>query len=81
MLAWPPSCLAFAFRFDLPFLPFLLRSLAAQAVLDPTAIEMETRRQMAERQQAHEDRNLARALTPAERRDKKLRKMFDDTGA
>lgn len=35
---------------------------------DPTAIEAEVRKQMAERQAAHEDRNLARMLTPAERR-------------
>ena len=30
--------------------------------------------------EAHEDRNLARALTPAERKEKKLRKMFQETG-
>lgn len=46
---------------------------------DPTAIEAEVRKQMAERAAAHEDRNLARKLTPAERRDKKLRKLLDDT--
>lgn len=51
-----------------------------QAVADPTALEMETRKQMAERQAAHDDRNLARALTPAERKDKKAHKLFDDTG-
>lgn len=32
---------------------------------------------MSERQQAHDDRNLARMLTPAERRDKKVKKLFD----
>jgi U4/U6 small nuclear ribonucleoprotein PRP3 len=35
---------------------------------------------MQERAAAHEDRNLARMLTPAERRDKKLRRMFDNSG-
>lgn len=35
---------------------------------------------MSERQAAHDDRNLARALTPAERRDKKLRKLFEGGG-
>lgn len=35
---------------------------------DPTAIEAEVRKQMAERAAAHEDRNLARMLTPAERK-------------
>jgi hypothetical protein len=37
----------------------------------------QVRKQMAERATAHEDRNLARQLTPAERRDKKLRKLFE----
>jgi U4/U6 small nuclear ribonucleoprotein PRP3 len=40
---------------------------------------LQVRRQMGERQAAHDDRNLARMLTPAERRDKKLRKLFDNT--
>lgn len=35
---------------------------------------------MSERQTAHEDRNLARMLTPAERRDKKLKKLFEGDG-
>jgi U4/U6 small nuclear ribonucleoprotein PRP3 len=33
---------------------------------------------MAERAAAHEDRNLARMLTPAERKDKKLRKLVGE---
>lgn len=32
---------------------------------------------MSERQAAHDDRNIARSLTPAERREKKLRKLFE----
>lgn len=55
----------------------LMRVLGAEAATDPTAIEAEVRRQMAERAAAHEDRNLARMLTPAERREKKLRKLLD----
>lgn len=46
----------------------------------PTTSHMshqQVRRQMNERQLAHDDRNLARMLTPAERRDKKLRKLFE----
>ncbi|GFR42882.1 hypothetical protein Agub_g3874 [Astrephomene gubernaculifera] len=54
----------------------LHRVLGTDASLDPTAVEKEVRKQMAERQAAHDDRNLARMLTPAERRDKKLRKLF-----
>ena len=55
----------------------LMRVLGADTTQDAMKIEKEVRAQMDERQQAHEDRNLARKLTPAERRDKKLRKMFD----
>lgn len=36
------------------------------------------RKQMAERAAAHEDRNLARMLTPAERKDKKMRKLIGE---
>lgn len=56
----------------------LMRVLTDEATADPTAVEKEVREQMAERAEAHEDRNLARKLTPAERREKKLRKLFDD---
>ena len=45
---------------------------------DPTAVEAEVRRAAAERAAAHEDRNLAAALTPAERRAKKLAKLLGD---
>ncbi|MEW5308246.1 MAG: hypothetical protein WDW38_000221 [Sanguina aurantia] len=56
----------------------LHRVLGEAASLDPTAIDRETRKQMAERQSAHDDRNLARKLLPAEKKDKKLRRLFDD---
>ncbi|KAJ9519140.1 hypothetical protein QJQ45_007695, partial [Haematococcus lacustris] len=58
----------------------LYRVLGEQAVADPTMLELETKKQMQERQAAHDDRNLSRALTPAERKEKKLRKLFDDNG-
>ncbi|GFZ14848.1 pre-mRNA-splicing factor 3 [Actinidia rufa] len=45
---------------------------------DPTRLEMEIRSAAAEREQAHIDRNIARKLTPDERREKKERKLFDD---
>jgi U4/U6 small nuclear ribonucleoprotein PRP3 len=57
----------------------LMRVLGEQATADPTAIEKEVRAQMAERAAAHEDRNAARALTPAERREKQARKLFEET--
>ena len=59
----------------------LMRVLKDEAVLDPTAIEREVREQMAEREQAHQDRNLARMLTPAERREKKMRKPLGSDAA
>ena len=48
----------------------------SSAIHDPTAVEAEVRRQMAERQQAHIDHNLAMKLTPAERRAKTERKLL-----
>ena len=54
----------------------LARVLGEAAAADPTKIEREVREQAAERERAHRDRNLARMLTPAERRQKKLRKLF-----
>jgi U4/U6 small nuclear ribonucleoprotein PRP3 len=54
----------------------LMRVLGSEATADPTAIEAEVRRQMAERKAAHDDANLARKLTPAELREKKIRKLL-----
>ncbi|MCI39523.1 U4/U6 small nuclear ribonucleoprotein Prp3-like, partial [Trifolium medium] len=45
---------------------------------DPTRLEKEVRNAAAECEQAHMDRNIARKLTPAEWREKKKRKLFDD---
>ena len=56
----------------------LMKVLGVEATQDPTKLEMEIRTAAAEREQAHTDRNLARKLTPAERRKKKERKLFDD---
>lgn len=55
----------------------LMRVLGSEATADPTAIELEVSKQMADRRAAHDDRNLARMLTPAERREKKLKKLLD----
>ncbi|XP_026662367.2 protein RDM16-like isoform X2 [Phoenix dactylifera] len=56
----------------------LMKVLTSEATQDPTKLEMEIRSAAAEREQAHVDRNIARKLTPAERREKKERKLFDD---
>ncbi|KEH31276.1 U4/U6 small nuclear Prp3-like ribonucleoprotein [Medicago truncatula] len=49
-----------------------------EATQDPTRLEKEVRNAAAEREQAHIDRNIAHKLTPAELREKKERKLFDD---
>ena len=51
-----------------PTLPHPSPPCLSSPLPDPTAIEQEVRKQMAERATAHEDRNLARMLTPAERK-------------
>lgn len=56
----------------------LMRVLGSEATQDPTKLEMEIRSAAAEREQAHIDRNIARKLTPSERREKKEKKLFDD---
>lgn len=56
----------------------LMKVLGSEATQDPTRLEKEVRNAAAEREQAHIDRNIARKLTPAELREKKERKLFDD---
>ncbi|XP_026441987.1 protein RDM16-like, partial [Papaver somniferum] len=56
----------------------LMKVLGSEVTQDPTRLEMEIRSAAAEREQAHVDRNIARKLTPAERREKKEKKLFDD---
>jgi U4/U6 small nuclear ribonucleoprotein PRP3 len=56
----------------------MMRVLAEKAVSDPSAIEKKVREQIAQREKNHEMRNLARKLTPEERREKRLRKIKED---
>ncbi|TKY71093.1 U4/U6 small nuclear ribonucleoprotein Prp3 [Spatholobus suberectus] len=56
----------------------LMKVLGSEATQDPTRLEKEIHTAAAEREQAHIDRNIARKLTPAELREKKERKLFDD---
>ncbi|RHN62766.1 putative U4/U6 small nuclear ribonucleoprotein Prp3 [Medicago truncatula] len=56
----------------------LHKVLGTEATQDPTRLEKEVRNAAAEREQAHIDRNIAHKLTPAELREKKERKLFDD---
>lgn len=57
----------------------LMRVLGTEAVQDPTKIEAHVRAQMAKRQKAHEDANASRKLTDEQRRDKKVRRLQEDT--
>lgn len=57
----------------------LMRVLGTEAVQDPTKVEAHVRAQMAKRQKAHEEANADRKLTKEQRRDKKIRKIKDDT--
>ena len=57
----------------------LARVLGEQAVADPSKIEKYVKEQMAERLNKHNMSNLARQLTPAERREKRANKLKEDT--
>jgi U4/U6 small nuclear ribonucleoprotein PRP3 len=56
-----------------------MKVLGDQAVADPSKVEMKVLQQMRQRQLNHEMRNQAAKLTPAERKDKKLKKLQEDT--
>lgn len=55
-----------------------MKSLVADAVADPTAIEADVRKQVLERRKAHEERNQQRKLSKAERKEKKMAKIEAD---
>lgn len=57
----------------------MMRVLGTQAVQDPTKIEAVVREQMAKRQKAHEEANAERKLSMEEKKQKKLRKVKEDT--
>ncbi|KAF5299492.1 hypothetical protein FQR65_LT01074 [Abscondita terminalis] len=57
----------------------LMRVLGTEAVQDPTKIEAHVREQMAKRQKAHEEANAARQLTSEQKRQKKIKKVKEDT--
>uniref|UniRef100_A0A1B6G9V8 U4/U6 small nuclear ribonucleoprotein Prp3 n=1 Tax=Cuerna arida TaxID=1464854 RepID=A0A1B6G9V8_9HEMI len=57
----------------------LMRVLGTEAVQDPTKVEAHVKAQMAKRQKAHEDANASRKLTDEQRREKKIRRLQEDT--
>lgn len=57
----------------------LMRVLGNEAVQDPTKIEAHVREQMAKRQKEHEEANQSRKLTDDQKREKKIKKLKEDT--
>lgn len=57
----------------------LMRVLGNEAIQDPTKIEAHVREQMARRQKEHEEANQSRKLTDEEKREKKIKKLKEDT--
>eukprot|EP00058_Branchiostoma_floridae_P020006 XP_002605496.1 hypothetical protein BRAFLDRAFT_115421 [Branchiostoma floridae] len=57
----------------------LMRVLGSEAVQDPTKVEAHVRAQMAKRQKAHEEANAARKLTTEQRKEKKIKRLKEDT--
>ena len=57
----------------------MMRVLGDSAVADPSKLEKQVLQQVAQRQKNHDMRNLARKLTPQERKEKKRKKMIEDT--
>jgi U4/U6 small nuclear ribonucleoprotein PRP3 len=57
----------------------LMRVLGVEAVQDPTKIEAHVRKQMALRLKTHVDANLSRKLTPEQKKEKKIKKLKEDT--
>uniref|UniRef100_A0A7S2RZ89 Uncharacterized protein n=1 Tax=Rhizochromulina marina TaxID=1034831 RepID=A0A7S2RZ89_9STRA len=56
-----------------------MKVLGDQAVADPSKIEKKVMEQVQQRVMNHEMRNMAQKLTPQERKDKKRRKLTEDT--
>ena len=56
----------------------LMQAMKDEAVADPSALEARVRQEMAQRIKNHEERNQARKLTPAQRKEKKKRKLLND---
>lgn len=56
-----------------------MRTLANQAVQDPTAVEQEVRKIVAENQKKHKERNEARKLTKEQKQEKLMKKLKKDS--
>lgn len=59
----------------------LMRVLGNEAIQDPTKIEAHVREQMAKRLQTHQEANASRKLTAEQKREKKEKKLQEDTSS
>lgn len=59
----------------------LMRVLGNEQILDPTKVEAHVRAQMAKRKADHEAANAERKLTPAQKKEKTVRKLKEDCTA
>lgn len=57
----------------------MMRVLGTDAIMEPSAMEAKVRKQMADRQTAHEAHNAAMKLTPEQKKAKKHKKLTEDT--
>jgi len=57
----------------------LMRVLGVEAVQDPTKVEAHVRQQMAKRLKTHHEMNVSRKLTTEQKKEKKLKKIKEDT--
>jgi U4/U6 small nuclear ribonucleoprotein PRP3 len=57
----------------------MYRIMGAEGVADPSKLEAQVKEEVAQRLKNHEMRNLARKLTPAEKKEKKRKKLMEDT--
>lgn len=58
-----------------------MRVLGNEAVQDPTKVEQHVRAQMEKRKREHQQANAARKLTAEQRKDKKVKKLKEDTSS
>lgn len=57
----------------------MYRVYGAEAMMDPTKIELKVRQETAEREERHHERNQERKLTPEQRKEKKMKKLTANT--
>lgn len=57
----------------------LMRVLGDDAIMEPSKMEAKVRKQMSERQAKHAEHNASRQLTDEQKKEKKRKKLMEDT--